>query len=276
MVTSPPFNIRSMKKQDWTAFKPLDTQLFPDDPIEEDHFQRLLETNGLFALTTKNDEIIGYLYVTRFGEDLGHLGRIGVAQAYQNHGLGSRLMEFALQWFQEQGGINTIRLYTQDFNAKAQRLYEKFKFRITGTTWHYIIPFNSIHPQGKYTCHIIQDHEVRILQKRYPDSMPAAQIRRWLERDSLVLTLKNSQGQIIGVCRFSPSFPGCFPFELDAISCFDDFIHELQKFSLPNYDYVRVTFTDFPELAQLMEHRNYKLHHRLHKMELSLEKRKKR
>ena len=272
MVTSPLFNIRPMKKQDWIIFKPLDAQLFPDDPIEENHFQRMLETKGLFALTRQNDEIIGYLYVTRFGEDLGHLGRIGVAQAYQNQGLGRKLMEFAIQWFQKQGGIQTVRLYTQDFNVSAQRLYEKFGFQITGTTWHYFIPFHSIQPQGKHTCHPIQNHETRILQQRYPDSMPAAQIRRWLERESLVLTLKNTQGEIVGACRYSPSFPGCFPFEIDAISCFDDFIHELQKFSLPKYDYVRITFTDLPELAQLLEHRKYKLHHRLQKMELSITK----
>jgi ribosomal-protein-alanine N-acetyltransferase len=265
-------NIRPMKKEDWAAFKPLDTQLFPDDPIDIEHFQRMLETKGVFALTTKHDKIIGYLYVNRFGDTHGHLGRIGVSQDFQNQGFGTKLMEYALRWFREQGGITIARLYTQDFNTTAQHLYEKFGFKVKGTTWHYFIPFTAISPQGKCTCHPVKDEEIDVLAKRYKDSMPAVQIHRWLENQLLVLTLKNPQGKIVGACRFSPSFPGCFPFEIDTILCFDDFIYELQKFSLTIYDYVRITFTDLPELVRLMEHRNYKLHHRLHKMELSIKK----
>ncbi|MHA2359780.1 MAG: hypothetical protein ACXAB5_05880, partial [Candidatus Thorarchaeota archaeon] len=56
------------------------------------------------------------------------------------------------------------------------------------------------------------------------------------------------------------------------VECFDDFLNGIKKFSLPEFDYCRVTFTDIPELAELCTKREFRLHHRLHKMTLALQK----
>ncbi len=263
-------NIRPLKAEDWDEFQTMDKDLFPDDAVEEDWFKNRIERDGAFALI-QNGRIIGNLIVARFGEDEAHLGRIGVSKSQQGKGYGSILMEYAIDWFCEQGGIREAHLYTQDFNKSAQRLYMKYGFKRSGTTWSYYVPYASIEPRKKYTCQEIQEEEIDSVGGMF-SSLPPGQIRRFLTYDEhLVLTLKDLNGNIAGVCRFTPGFPGCMPFEITSIDCFDDFLSGLMMFKLPEHDYCRVTFTDNTKLAEICEKREYRLHHRLHKMSLSLD-----
>ncbi|MFW9925671.1 MAG: GNAT family N-acetyltransferase [Candidatus Thorarchaeota archaeon] len=262
--------IRKMQAEDWEQFHKMDTELFPEDGMEEDFFRRRVEHDGFFALT-EEDQIIGNLIVTRFGKDEAHLGRIGVSKAHQRKGYGSLLMQKAIDWFRNEGGIREAHLYTQDFNRSAQSLYKKFGFKRAGTTWHYYVTYESLEPNEKYICQEIQEEEIDGVGGMFA-SMPPKAIRRFMEyEDQNVFVLKDGNGKVQGVCRFTPKFPGCFPFEITNVDCFDDFMSGIQKFSLPEYDYCRVTFTDLPELAELCEKREYRLHHRLHKMSLNLD-----
>lgn len=261
-----------MHKEDWNSLDKLEAEIFPEDRLNENDFQRMLDTQRMFALESESNQLIGYLYVAPYGDETGIIGRIGVTKTQQKKGLGSQLMQYAINWFQEQGRIRKVILRTQDFNITAQKLYTKFGFRTVGTTWHYFVPFNTIHSQGQYTCHEITVEEIDSISTLYPETMPASQIRRWLENDLFVFTLKSATEKIIGACRFTPDFPGASPFNLEVVEAFDDFIEGIHAFSLPSFDYVRVTFSNNLELAKLMEHRQYKLHHRLHEMELNLTK----
>ncbi len=264
-------DIRPMKPEDWEELRMMDVEIFPDDPLEEESFRKWIGRDGCFVLL-HNGQIAGNLIVARFGQDEGHLGRIGVAKAHQKRGFGSVLMEYAVNWFKKQGGIRQVHLYTQDFNVSAQTLYKKYGFEKTGTTWHFFIPYDSVSPKHEYSCQIIQDDEIELVGEKFPE-LPAEQIRRYLsDEEYIVLTLKDRSGYILGACRFTPSFPGCFPFKITHTGCFDDFINGMREFSLPKYDYVRATFTDLPELAILCESRDYKLHHRLFKMTLKLDR----
>jgi hypothetical protein len=179
------------------------------------------------------------------------------------------LMDYALDWFRKQESIKTVQLQA-DLNEVALGLYEKYGFKKVGTTWHYFVPYDSIKPKQKYSCHEIQEDEIESVSKQYP-SLPREIIRRFLASEEYhVLTLKDKSGRIEGVCRFTPGFPGCFPFEITSVECFDDFIAGLIKFKLPEHDYCRVTYTNIPKLAELCEKRKYRLHHKLHKMTLQL------
>ncbi|MHA2353435.1 MAG: GNAT family N-acetyltransferase [Candidatus Thorarchaeota archaeon] len=262
-------HFRPMKAEDWNEFHKMDAEILPDDQIREEFFRKRVDHEGFFALIDEG-QIVGYLIVARYGEDEAHLGRIGVVKAHQRKGFGSMLMQHAIDWFREQGGIRAAHLYTQDFNKSAQSLYKKFGFKRAGTTWSYFVPYDSVEPIDKYTCQEIQEKEIDSVGSMFP-SLPAEQIRKFMTSDEFrVLTLKDDSGKIKGACRFTPSFPGCLPFEITDVECFDDFVLGMKEFSLPEYDYCRVTFTDLPELANLCEKREYRLHHRLHKMTLML------
>ena len=257
--------IRKMREDDWDQFQVHDAETFPDDLMNEEWFKSRVERDGCFMMEL-DGEFIGQLIVSRFGDDDGHLGRIGVSKKHRGKGYGRLLMKYAMDWFRIQDGVNRVHLYTQHDNYVAQSLYKTFGFVKSGTTWHYIVPFNSLHPSNKYTCQVIEKEEIEEVSQQY-NSLPASQIERFLSYDEhLVLVLKDSSGLIQGAARFTPSFPGSFPFEISRIDCFDDFVHGMKAFSLPEFDYVRVTFTDNPELAELCARRDYRLHHKLFKM----------
>ncbi|MFX0116096.1 MAG: GNAT family N-acetyltransferase [Candidatus Hodarchaeota archaeon] len=262
--------ICSMKGRNWPAFHRLDEEIFPDDMVSQEYFMKRVEQEGFFALKTSSGQIVGQLILGRFGEDKGRLNRIGVAKSLQQRGLGTKLMNFAFKWFQEQQTITKVILYTQQDNIAAQRLYRRFDFKTTGTTRHYVVPLKSLNPLGRYKCQRIRSEEIEEAGEQFRQALPAAEIRRSLESQQLVLTLKDQSSRIVGICGFSPSFPGCFPFEIKYTESFDDFVYGLQRYALPEFDYIRVTFTDNAELAQLCGNRDYRLHHKLFKMEAAV------
>ncbi len=263
------YNLKPMKKEDWERLHELEKEIFEDDLFTEEQFIDRIEKGNFFALDI-DGKIVGELAVERFGEDGAHLGRIGVARSHQRQGLGTYLMECAINWFKNEKNITTVHLYTQDHNVAAQSLYKKFGFDVSGTTWHYFVPFAGLEPQGKYSCQEIQDDEIVAVSEMYP-TLPAVVIRRCIQSNKChALAFKNSGGMIVGAARFTPSFPGAFPFEIEDVNYFDDFISGMQKFSLPEFDYVRTVFTDNEDLAEVCESRGYHLHHRLFKMSLHL------
>lgn len=255
--------LRPMTKHDWDDFQKLDCEVFPNDEMPEEHFKIWVERGGFFALDYE-ESMIGYLLLTVFGENEGHIMRIAVDPLQQHKGFGSRLLEHALNW-SRQKKLHAVRLYTQDDNRAAQALYRKLGFVVSGTSWHHIVPLESIQPVGEYSCHLIQDQEIEAVGTKY-SSLPSAQIRRFLDAGNLVVVLKNSESEIVGACRFTPSYPGCFPFEIDDVEALDDFIFGLKPYMLPEFDYIRITQTDNLDLASECELRGYKLHHRLLKM----------
>jgi ribosomal protein S18 acetylase RimI-like enzyme len=260
--------IRHMKEEDWDEFHKMDIEIFPDDVMREKSFRNSVKGNGCFALTLDR-QIIGNLIVTRFGKDTGYINRIGVTKEHRGKGFGTKLMEYAIDWFYEQGGIRSVQLFA-DLNEAAQGLYRKYGFTKAGTTWHYFVPYDSIKPNKKFTCHEIQEDEIELVGAKFPSTPPEV-IRRFLNSNEYhILTLKDERGNIEGFCRFTPSFPGCMPFEITSVECFDDFIAGLMEFKLPEHDYCRVTYTDIPKLAELCEKREYRMHHTLHKMTLQL------
>ncbi|MFW9814271.1 MAG: GNAT family N-acetyltransferase [Candidatus Thorarchaeota archaeon] len=264
------YSLRPMRAEDWDRFHEMDKSAFEEgDLMREDHFQNLLNTDGFIALET-GDLLVGYIRVSRYGSEEGHLGRIGVASSHQKQGWGKVLMEHAIEWFKKEGDVKTVHLYTQDYNVPAQSLYRLYGFEVSGTTWSYVVPFAGLEPKGGYVCQVIDEDDIEVVSEMFP-SLPSAQIRKYLEsEENQVLTLKDDRGNILGAARFTPSFPGCFPFEITSINCFDDFISGIKEFTPSEFDHVRSTFTDNEELAEFCGERGYHLHHRLYKMSLHL------
>lgn len=265
------FLIRPMREEDWSDYEKIDEEIFPEDRVNQESFHKQVTERPFFALEVQG-RLAGMLILARFGEDAGHLARIGVTEFLQNRGFGAKLMEYAMSWFRNEK-ISQAILYTQDHNKHAQHLYKKFGFERVGTTWHYFVPFDSLSPKGNCTGDHIQEDEIEIVGQKYHDHLPAAQIRRFLDSEGqYVLVLKNSSGEILGACRFTARFPGCFPFQIDDLEYLDDFLASLIPHSLPEFDYVRLTFTDNEKLAAICDKRGYKRHHRLYRMKAKVPK----
>ncbi len=265
--------IRPMRSDEWDIFKQLDEEIFvKEDHLAEEFFQERVQKPGFFAMESETSELIGYLVLGRFSEEIAHLGRIGVRKSLQSQGLGSQLMEYALNWFQNETGATEVQLYTQVDNLHAQGLYNKFGFRVIGQTWHFFIPFKTLSPSGKFTVHPLQPDEYQSVANLFPNSLPLGAIYHFLERKQDLYTFKDSTMQIVGATRFTPSFPGCFPFALLQLSGFDDYAKTFQSLCDPPSDVLRITFHENEPLASLCKTRGYKLHHKLFRMQTILEK----
>ena len=262
-----------MRNDEWETFHTIDKEIFEkEDHISEEFFQKHVQKPGFLALETIQGNLLGYLVLGQFTDEIAHLGRIGVRKSHQSQGLGTKLMKYALNWFHEKEGITEVQLYTQIDNLQAQGLYNKHGFKIIGQTWHYFVPFDSIHAVRKYTVQIAQPEEYQMVADLFPKSLPLGAIHRFIEREQLIFTLKDPSTQIVGATRFTPNFPGCFPFELLELTGFDDYIHAFQSLCDPPSDLLRITFHENEQLAQLCETRGYKLHHKLNRMQLILPK----
>lgn len=85
-----------------------------------------VETNLAFL----DGRLVGYeTHTTR--NTHGHLDRIGIDPELQGQGLGEELLRHAIRRIGELGGRD-IGLSTQRANRRAQRLYEKYRFRDSG------------------------------------------------------------------------------------------------------------------------------------------------
>lgn len=265
--------IRPMRRDEWETFHQVDAEIFhKDDQIDEESFLKRVQKPGFLAMETKTGSLAGYLILGQFTDEIGHLGRIGVHKALQSQSFGSSLMTYALNWFQQKEHVKEVQLYTQIDNIHAQALYKKFGFKVIGQTWHYFIPFASLKPTGNFSLQIAQPPEYPQIADLYPHALPLGAIHRFLERKQFIYTLKDHSNKIVGACRFSPRFPGCFPFELDDLSGFDDYILGFQPLCEPPSDFLRITFHENEPLVLLCETRRYRLHHTLFRMQYLLKK----
>lgn len=70
-----------------------------------------------------NTAVAGYLSCQKQADGTGSIGLFAVAEEQRGRGHGSRLLDAALDWFEEQGA-HQLNVVTQGRNAAAQRIYQ--------------------------------------------------------------------------------------------------------------------------------------------------------
>lgn len=70
-----------------------------------------------------NTLVAGYLSCKKQADGIGNIGLFAVAEEQRGRGHGSRLLDAALDWFEEQG-VHQLNVVTQGRNAAAQRIYQ--------------------------------------------------------------------------------------------------------------------------------------------------------
>ncbi|MFW9814270.1 MAG: GNAT family N-acetyltransferase [Candidatus Thorarchaeota archaeon] len=246
--------IRPMTVGNFDAFNRLHSF---EETITNEGFKQRVEKGGFFGLFLL-DVLLGYMNLNLFSEDEGHFQSIFIGEEHRGKGYSNILMKYAIKWYLEQGA-KRVHLYTEVDNEIAQGLYRKHGYEIDSRAWHFIVPFSTLKPKIRYTCHEVMEDEIDLVGK-LSHRLPAGEIRRWMGSDSRrVLALKDDQGDVKGACLFAPSFPGCRPFVISHPDCFDDFIIGIKKRSLPEFDYVRIVFSGNDNLAEICKERGYEL-----------------
>lgn len=128
------------------------TRFYQDTHFERARCDALYETwiekscNGYAdaVLTVEHDEIAaGYITCHLDGESAGHIGLLAVADTAGGMGVGSALVNAALDWFEgHQRALVTV--VTQGSNARAQRLYQRCGFvSCSVERWYHYWPVTS-------------------------------------------------------------------------------------------------------------------------------------
>ena len=97
--------------------------------------QQAQSENQITLLAFLNDELVGVVNITADQRPrVRHIGDVflGIKKAYWGNGLGSILMEEAIEWAQSSGSIRRLQLTVQKRNTAAVHLYEKMGFIIEG------------------------------------------------------------------------------------------------------------------------------------------------
>ena len=97
----------------------------------------IAERNDKVFVAEINGEIAGYLTcnLTPRGEQ-GRILLVGVDEVAKGAGVGTSLVNHALDWFRDQG-VSSVEVVTQGRNVTAQRLYQKCGFRTLKTQLWY-------------------------------------------------------------------------------------------------------------------------------------------
>lgn len=118
-----------------TDFVVAETILSQEDM--EIFLERHLESvNEICLVVRVGKELAGVLNVSSTSSpQTNHIGDIFIAvqEKYWGYGLGSLLMEVALDWACHKPVIRRLELTVQDRNSRAVHLYEKFGFKIEAT-----------------------------------------------------------------------------------------------------------------------------------------------
>lgn len=250
----------------FSAFSQLDTECFPDEPLDEVGFSTFISED--FWAAWHNDHFVGYCSVSR-KPDFAWLRRIGVNQTYRKRGIGRQLMQAAVD-HSRMIGLPEIILYVQDDNGPAMHLYESFAFRKAEATFQYLLEvakLDDIRPN------VVQKQLVVIPIDEVPLSRLPVFSRQWSDIASIhsppyqhVLIFHDRNGIAIGYCRLTPSFPGCFPFMInEPESYLINALKSLRPYMNPEKAILKLTIDD-PMIAQACESFRFRLNYTLYKM----------
>lgn len=92
--------------------------------------------NHLCLLALLGEEVIGMVNLAGFDDyKINHIVDlfIAVKKAYWGYGLGTALMDNALDWVSQTEGLHRVELTVQTRNQAAYQLYKTFGFTVEGT-----------------------------------------------------------------------------------------------------------------------------------------------
>jgi GNAT superfamily N-acetyltransferase len=250
----------------YAEFHQMDADCFPEEPIDFDTFKSAVA--GDFWAAWSSQSLVGYSYIVR-KPGIAWLSRIAVANGYRQKGIATSLIMEVLAHCRRIGLPDTM-LYVKDDNAPAIRQYKRFGFRPTESTYQYILSV----PRITDMAVAISPENVKVVPiAEVPTTKMPELPQEWANIGSLhrppnqhVLAFLDIKDDVIGYCRLSPGFPGCFPFvvrqpflHLSAV------FHGLQPYLLPEKDILKLTFAD-EELSEACRSLGLELNYKLQKM----------
>ncbi|WP_283678123.1 GNAT family N-acetyltransferase [Lentilactobacillus sp. Marseille-Q4993] len=120
--------LRQLSEETDTFF--IDADLDEIDELDIRKYIDIISTSdrNLMGLAEIDGQPIGIVTVDYLKNDQGELG-VAVLKQYQGHGLGTNLVELAIEWAAEYSNLGEIFLVVLKDNLPAVHIYEKLGFR---------------------------------------------------------------------------------------------------------------------------------------------------
>ena len=241
------------------ADHPTFVQLFPelgvDDPVpDEARWMRDFVPNSVFA--EEAGVALGILYSQVLG-DRGYVRVVIVAPSARGRGVGRRLMEHAREGFRSKGCTRWC-LNVKEDNAPARALYAK-----CGMTTRYVstkvrLRWDAIArlPPSSPALTVREVDPAEDVAVERAIDMPAG----WFEQSRAqnmhvflrVVDPSRSDDVRAGFARFTPSFPGSFPFGVEHPSSARVLLEAMQAHALPGQDEVNLIVENNAPLSRAL------------------------
>ncbi len=91
----------------------------------------LLNPNSQYIVAKINNKIVGFAGIWKAVDDV-HITNIVTAKKFRRQNIGSKLLSKLIQMAEAEKGITAITLEVNSNNIPAQKLYEKFNFKVVG------------------------------------------------------------------------------------------------------------------------------------------------
>lgn len=234
------------------AFHRVDAACFPHEPIPPDDF-RTFGKNDFWA-AFDSTTLVGYCYVIR-RPDMSWLSRLCVCSEYRQFGIATQMMRIVIDHARQIGLPDIV-------------LYEKFGFHPVESAYQFVFvdpdQINSNRTSKSITAVPILDIEETSWPQFPREWTDMAAVHR--PPNQYVFVFRDPSGKNMGYCRFSPQFPGCFPFTIEQPQEYLlPALRQLHRYALPGKESIILTFSD-DELAEACRILSLKLNYQLYKM----------
>ncbi len=93
--------------------------------------EELLNPNSKYIMAKINDKIVGFAGIWKAVDDV-HITNIVTSKNFRRQNIGSVMLSNLIEIAKSEKGITSITLEVNSTNIPAQKLYEKFGFKVVG------------------------------------------------------------------------------------------------------------------------------------------------
>ncbi|MFZ3591139.1 GNAT family N-acetyltransferase [Bacillus sp. DJP31] len=120
-------------------FVPSPNELPSNVEKEREKIQKSHEKGNLYIVYEVEGKVVGFLLFNRYElERLKHAGSMGmgIRDEYTNQGIGTKLIEFLINWAEKQNSLEKICLGVVSINDRAIKVYNRIGFVEEGRQRH--------------------------------------------------------------------------------------------------------------------------------------------
>jgi GNAT superfamily N-acetyltransferase len=255
-------SLRQATAGDYEAFVQLFPELRVDDPIPS----RESWTANLMPGTTvveRDGRVVGYSYCQLLAES-AYVRNVVVAPWARRSGVGRALME-RIRDEARSRGLQLWELNVMPDNLPAIRLYRSFGLTERYRSLSLRLPWSLLDrlpPAATGTSgRLLDPPRDALIERTFGLPAGLVAVARTSDRHVLLELVDEPSGTPRGYARFSPHFPGAFPFRLADPSLARLLLEQMRRYALPELDYTEVVVEDDDPLARLLVDAGAELRH---------------